>query len=83
MRLPLRRRTVFFFKLAVQEGQHLSVKRIALDMIVALIKNSPNALHRTQKCGRGLGMTLAVIQSGQRDGVLIGIAKPAAIEIVF
>jgi hypothetical protein len=52
-----------FFEPAVQGGQQLAVKGVALDMIVAPIKRRPNSLHRGQKSGRGLGVTLAFIQS--------------------
>lgn len=74
MRPPLRRRTVFFFKPTVQDGQQFPLECLSLDMIVAAIKRRSNSLHCGQKNGYGLAVTLTVVKSGEDNSVLVGIA---------
>ena len=79
----VRRKGDFFFKLAVKTSQQFALKCWSLGYTVCSEKCSPNRSHRGEKSIWGLSAPLPIIELCHRDRILIGISKPAPIEMVF
>ncbi len=52
-------------------------------MLVLFVEDRPNAVHCREKSRHSLAVTLPVVELRQINRVLVGVGKPAAIEIVL